>query len=201
MKKTIYFIVFIAAMMAFTVAFAADRNAGAVNIQNQEKYGETAAQYIYLPESLEVIEDEAFEGTAITNIVLPENVTTIGNRAFANIGMLRSVTIPSATTYISGTAFDGSNQVIIKSDPDSYARKWAKENHLPFSPLTVMYAGAGTTLISASLNSGAKEIPDIASSETDESRKTWRKNEETQVDNTIEIIANHVQGRAPPMAA
>jgi len=199
MKRAIFIIVFIAAIMAFTVAFAVGKDASFVNIMNHEESAESVTQNINLPESLEVIEDEAFEGTAITNIILPENVTTIGDRAFANISTLRLIRIPSATTFISRTAFDGSNKVMIISAPDSYARKWAKENQFPFSPLTMMYAGTGTMGISASLTSSAKEVLDTEASETEESRKTWRKIEEIQVDKTIEIIANHVQGRAPPM--
>ena len=201
MKKLIFVIILIVSVMAFTIAYASnnqDENAYYNSVYDESK--KPLLRTFNLPISVEIIEDEAFEGTAITNIVLPETVTIIGDRAFANIKTLRTIRIPMSTASIAKTAFIGTNNVTITAAPNSYARTWAKENGLPFSPLTVIYAGTGNQSITASLSSVSKEVPDTESSETQDTYRTWRKIEEIQVHDTIEIIANVIQGRAPPMS-
>ena len=153
-----------------------------------------------LPLSLINIEDEAFEGTAIKGIVLPDALISIGDRSFAGIKTLRFARIPMTTTSIAKTAFAGSNNVMITAAPNSYARTWAKENKLPFSSLTVMYASTGSQNITGYLSSVSKEIFDMELSETEDTNRTWRKLEEIQVNDIIEIIANIIKSRAPPMA-
>lgn len=201
MKKTLFILAFIFAIIAFTVASASTGQSE--NISHSKLYSESVGlinQTFCLPTSVEVIEDEAFEGTSIMYITLPDRITTIGEQAFANITTLQAVRISMTTTSIAKTAFSGSNQVMITADPNSYARKWARENRIPFSPITVMYAGIRTQGTTASFSSVSKEILDTETTETEATNRTWRKIEDIKVRKTIEIIANVVQNRAPPMA-
>ena len=170
-----------------------------IHINKGEIHFDIDKNIIRLPISLMIIEDEAFEGTAVTEVILPETVTTIGERAFADIDNLRSIRIPIGTISIADNVFAGSNRVVITAAPNSYARAWAKKNHVPFSPITVMYAGFGGVNASTNLVTVSKEIIDIESIEKQESIRTWKRLEEIEVYNTIKIIANIVQGRAPPV--
>lgn len=212
MKKKLFvflfFINFIFAFLIFTYAYAND----VPDNQNEQHVSvlvitpgdncaqEKAVKTFELPELLTIIGDEAFEGTSIVNIDLPEKVTTIGERAFANIQTLRIFRIPIATNNIARSAFIGSNNVMIMAAQDSYARSWAKENGIPFLPLTVMCAGTGGQNITGSLVTALKEVLDTESIETQNTNRAWRKFEEIQAHETIKIIANVIQSRAPPVA-
>jgi len=156
-----------------------------------------------LPASLQVIEDEAFEGTSLFSVELPDSVVTIGERAFSNITTLRDVSIPDSVTYIARSAFTGSDKVTITASPGSYARTWAKENGVPFNSITVLYAGSGHLLqISSTL---AESDPIEIISNTDNvktgSGMRWRAAGEIAASKYEECIANHVQGRSPPACA
>ena len=65
----------LALLMAFTCA------------QAEEK--EDAPIQFRFPASLQIIEEEAFEGTSIVIVDLPESVEEIGDRAFAEIETLK----------------------------------------------------------------------------------------------------------------
>lgn len=202
MKKCTLFHVFILTM-AVTFALAARVNAASISNKPNISLQLPKVNHIFenkLPESVEIIEEEAFEGTAIVTIKLSENVKTIGDRAFANINTLQSIWIPISTKSIAETAFTGSNNVSITAAPNSYARAWARENKLPFSPTIVMYAGTGVQNVSGSLASVSNEVLDTESSKTQDTNRAWRKFEEIQVHDNIEIMANVIQGRAPPSA-
>ena len=201
MKKYVLIILVLISVMAVTFSSADTTDdkllgkAFTIEIPGNDKILE-----FNLPESVEIIEEEAFEGTSIVKVNLPYKVAEIGERAFANIKTLRSIQIPMTTKKIASTTFAGSNQVTINAAPNSYARTWAKENRIPYSPLTVVYASTGGISVTASLSSTSKEVLDTEATKTQDTNRTWRKLEEIQVHNTIEIIANVVQGRAPPMA-
>lgn len=189
--------------MAFTIAYASndrikpvDPNIYSIPEKNIDGFSTPVSN---LPASVQIIEDEAFEGTAITNIVLPEDVTTIGERAFAKLSGLRAIKIPMATSYIAKTAFSESNGVIIIAAPDSYARNWAQENRKNYASIEVIYANVNAMGNNSTLSSirASKDI-DIASSESEERYSDWHKLDIFQSKNNIEIIANYVQGRAPP---
>ena len=199
MKKVFFAIILIFCVMTFTCAYASTDQKVFDSIHNLSKPEKSIIRLFHLPDSLQKIEDEAFEGTAVTEVILPETVTTIGERAFADIDNLRSIRIPIGTISIADNVFAGSNRVVITAAPNSYARAWAKKNHVPFSPITVMYAGFGGVNASTNLVTVSKEIIDIESIEKQESIRTWKRLEEIEVYNTIKIIANIVQGRAPPV--
>lgn len=156
-----------------------------------------------LPASLQSIEDEAFEGTAMIAVDIPETVERIGERAFSNIATLRKVRIPEKTTFIAKTAFDGSNRVTITGAPGSYARKYARENGIPFAPLTVMYANAdagGGIGLSGSRTSS--ETTDAEGQDKqNENRPTGRTAGEIKVQTNLDGVAYHITGRAPPADA
>ncbi|MBQ6480480.1 MAG: leucine-rich repeat protein [Anaerolineaceae bacterium] len=172
-----------------------------IHINKGEIHFDIDKNIIRLPISLMIIEDEAFEGTAIEQVELSDSVISIGNQAFANIKTLRSIRIPMSTISIAKTAFAGSQNVMITATPNSYAWTWAKENRLPLSPFAVLCAGTDSQSVVATLSYASKEVLDTAeSSEKQETNRIWRKLEEIQAHGTIEIIANVVQGRAPPMA-
>lgn len=158
---------------------------------------------VRLPASLQHIEDEAFEGTAFIHVEIPEKVESIGENAFANIPTLRSVVISEHTQKIAITAFEGSRRATISSTPNSYARTWANENGIPFAPIAVVYAGAGSAQISASVNSRKESIDiDITRSASGvDSHPQWRPVSEIHADQYEECIANCVSGRAPPACA
>ncbi len=154
-----------------------------------------------LPLYLITIEDEAFEGTAITTIILPENVETIGDYAFADIKTLRNISIPNRTTYIGKNAFKGSNNVTITGAPKGYARAWAHENGIPFSPITSFYAFNYSVQINGGLTNSRVERLDVDSEKTEEEKPkpTDRMTGELNAEKKETITAFHIQGRSPPM--
>lgn len=153
-----------------------------------------------LPASVTVIEDEAFEGTALVKVELPESVETIGERAFANISTLCKIRIPVTTSYIASSAFEGSNRTIITAPGNSYARTWAKEHGLPFSPIVMICASVQGPSIQILTSNRSTEVMDGQTESDNKPESQWRKIEEINVIRTEELIANHVQGRSPPRA-
>lgn len=199
MKKIVFISLFLIVILAFSFAFASiNQDENIMNNTLYSKNPDIKIKVFNLPASLQIIEDEAFEGTSITNVNLPEKVTTIGARAFANISTLHFIQIPLSTSSIEKTAFQGSKNVTIIAFPNSFARIWAKNNHIPFTPLNMMYAGNGNQLVTVSLTSAAKEFLETESSGIQGTKRVWRKLEDNQVYDTIKIIATVIQGRAPP---
>ena len=156
-----------------------------------------------LPSSLQYIDDEAFEGTALVNVEIPENVEYIGERAFSDIPTLRKVNIPEKTATIAKSAFAGSNRVTITGAPGSYARKYARENGIPFAPLTVMYANAGAGS-GISLNQ-ARTSDEVTDAEEDDGQNNNEPADriagEIKANITENGAAYHITGRAPPVNA
>ena len=113
MKKRIAILLFLFLVLAFTVSYASMELNASGSTAPFDLSDPNAIPIFNLPESLEIIEDEAFEGTAIVRIELPEMVSIIGERAFANISTLRSIRIPLATQSIAASAFAGSSQITI----------------------------------------------------------------------------------------
>ena len=101
-------------------------------------YADAAENYIVqrsefiLPDSLQIIEDEAFEGTAVRTVILPDSFLFIGESAFGDIQTLREVYIPESTIFIADSAFLGESFYIIYGIAGSYAEDWAKEHNVPF---------------------------------------------------------------------
>ena len=156
-----------------------------------------------LPASLQVIEDEAFEGTSLFSVELPDSVVSIGERAFSSISTLRAVSIPDSVTYIARNAFTDSENVTIAASSGSYARTWARENGVPFHSITVLYAGTGHLyqIVSALAESNPTEIICESDSTKTDSGTQWRADGDIAASKYEECIANHVQGRSPPACA
>ena len=152
-----------------------------------------------LPESLQIIEDEAFEGTAILRLTLPASVTTIGARAFANISTLHLVTIPNTTNYIDSTAFKGSTDVTIQAAPNSYAKKFAAANNLPIQKETAFTAGNASNTIPSANAVANPEIIKITENDPEIITPSWRPVYEITADRHANFWAFTIQGRAPPI--
>ena len=190
MKKIIPFLILLLCILTFTISYADAEGF----IQDNEIISEAR-----LTASVVTIEDEAFEGTALVKVELPENVETIGEHAFANISTLRNIRIPITTSYIACSAFDGSNRTMITAPGNSYARTWAKNHGLPFSPSVMFCASAqGPSLQILTVKRAIEITEEAGTAFKPETR--WRRIEEINVIRTEELIANHVQGRSPPMA-
>ena len=156
-----------------------------------------------LPASLQIIEDEAFEGTALFAVELPDSVIRIGERAFSDIPTLRTVSVPDSVTYIAKNAFSGSEKVTITASPGSYARTWAKENGVPFHSAIVLCAGTGHLLQVGSALSGTESVEMIHDSDggKTDSGTQWRAVGDIEASKYKECIAHYVQGRSPPASA
>lgn len=62
--------------------------------------------YVQLPQGLEIIGPEAFDGCeSLKRIELPDGVTTIGSAAFYHCLSLEEIELPDSVTSIGGTAF------------------------------------------------------------------------------------------------
>lgn len=194
MKKAIPFLIILLCVLAFTISFAEAKGFVPAIPENEIV---TEAK---LPASLVTIEDEAFEGTSLVKVELPEGVGKIGEHAFANISTLCNIRIPITTSYIASSAFEGSNKTTITAPGSSYARTWAKNHGLPFSPIIMFCASVQSPSIQViTLNRSTEDIEGQAESDF-KPETQWRRIEEINITRTEELIANHVQGRSPPMA-
>ena len=92
-------------------------------------------QDLILPESLEEIEAEAFEGGNFSYVLLPEGVKKIGSRAFADCQNLRCIYIPEGTTLIATDAFRNAKNLSIQGKEGSYAEFYAHKYGFNFISL------------------------------------------------------------------
>lgn len=173
-------------------------------IVEPEKEEEAIISFV-LPAGLKIIEAEAFEGTAIRSVALPARVEVIGDRAFANIPTLRGIHIPEKTRIIARSAFSGSDQVTITGVPGSYARRFARENGIPFAPTRTVYAGIGAPqlAVNAAARPSRMDADDAHAAENGKIRKDtqWRPIGEIKADQNDQLITNQISGRAPPLCA
>ena len=116
-----------------------------VRAQKARKIGllELSASFLYinfallkvisLLASLQVIEEQTFEGCPFSNVMLSDGVTQIAGRAFADGEYLKHINIPVTTVTIDDHAFDGVRGLTIHGTPDSYAETFAYLNGFDFS--------------------------------------------------------------------
>ena len=91
---------------------------------------------LILPESLTVVEEEAFMNTSASVVSIPDKVTSIGERAFYGSSLLRQVYIPSSVTTIGDESFSNcAESLIVYGEAGSYAESWADENEYMFMPV------------------------------------------------------------------
>lgn len=204
-----FFAALIMLLVAFTYAQAAENKFPTLSDQYSAKTvlktEETIKTSIgLLPDSLQFIDDSAFEGTALGAVDLPSGVTYIGDRAFANIPTLLSVKIPDDTQYIGKDAFNNSKQVILTASANSYARDWAKKNGLPFQLLVTFNAGNGTTQSTIQPNRNThpsqKESADTTekTNTNNRERKTGRSVGELKASQNKGVAALYIQSRYFP---
>ena len=83
-----------------------------------DAFGDCTAIEITLPQSLEIIDIEAFAAcNGLTTITIPDNVDTIGSGAFDGCNKLKSVNIPSKLKIIESATF---NLCSALTDVDTY---------------------------------------------------------------------------------
>ena len=68
---------------------------------------------IKLPETLTLVEQEAFMGVAAEIAIIPASVQHVESRAFANCPNLYKVVVQNPDTVIADDAFDGSSYAIV----------------------------------------------------------------------------------------
>ena len=205
MKKSIIIFLALISALLVTDTFASSETTKQSENRTYELfdfYTQDSYKEFIIPESVEIIEEEAFEGTAIVKVKLPETVTTIGDRAFANIQTLRSIRIPIETQFIASSAFEGSIGVTINAIPDSYARKYAKAQGLPYAPVATFTASSsGTAMANRNRSEGrSKEVIDTGSTDEIENNKQWKRTEEKDTTPNIECLGKQILSRGPPMS-
>ena len=197
MKKVLLFIVSLLCIMAFAISYATAERGIAIVLELREKEIIPESK---LPESVEIIEDEAFEGTALRKIKLPDSADSVGERAFADIPTLREIRISIKTSYIANNAFEGSERTTIIAPANSYARAYAKNQGIPFSTIVMFCASTQGTMASTLSINRSTEILESEDKSDSIPEHQWRRIEELNIARTEELIANHVEGRAPPKA-
>ena len=85
-----------------------------------------------LPESLSIIEEEAFSGITAQFIFVPSSCVEIHSRAFANCSNLQRIYLSGATESIALDAFEGCTKVTVYAPAGSTAIKVAKYNDIPY---------------------------------------------------------------------
>ena len=97
-------------------------------------YGCSNLEMISLPASIREIKASAFQGCdSVKNLTLPDSVNSIEEFAFCDCDSLESITIPSSVMVIDRDAFTGSDNVIIRGTPGSYAERYANAMGIPFN--------------------------------------------------------------------
>lgn len=106
-----------------------------VNIETLAFSQCTSLNNVILPDSLTSIGDFAFHlCSSLNNITLPDSLTSIGNGAFSGCRNLKELTLPDSLTNFGGTAvFFGCHDLTLTVGRDSYARSYARENHIPYT--------------------------------------------------------------------
>lgn len=84
-----------------------------------EKYNGAATEVV-IPNSVKIIEDQAFSGCrGITSVIIPDSVQEIGSGAFYDCAALTSVTIPNSVQNIGVWAFRECGSLVAVVIPDS----------------------------------------------------------------------------------
>lgn len=94
----------------------------------------TSLESLLINNGLAEIPVQCFYGCdELSDVTIPQSVKSIGDRAFMNCAKLHDVAIPDSVEYIAANAFDGCDSLVISCSKNSYARKFAAENKIPFA--------------------------------------------------------------------
>lgn len=101
---------------------------------NADNKVDSYEQVFCFPNSLETIENEAFEGSAVRMVVFDDNIRFIGENAFTGSVYLADIYLPSGIDYIADFAFPRNERLTIHGAAGSYAEQWAVEHNIAFLP-------------------------------------------------------------------
>ena len=85
---------------------------------------------IKLPESIHIIEEEAFADTSASVFIIPSGAEKISSNAFAGCDNLKLLYIPDSMLVIEDQIFDDTGNVTIVCHPDTIAEKWTIRHNL-----------------------------------------------------------------------
>lgn len=92
-----------------------------------------------LPESLRVIEREAFQGVGAQGVYMPHGTEYIGDMAFADAPNLSTAYIPPSAIFIGEDVFRGAADLTIIGVQGSPAEDWAKAHGYKFVHMDVWH--------------------------------------------------------------
>ncbi|MBQ3264151.1 MAG: leucine-rich repeat protein [Ruminococcus sp.] len=91
----------------------------------------TALESLSIGEGIGTIPEQCFYGcSSLSEVTLPDSITEIGTRAFGECDSLHYVYLSDTVDTIAPGAFEGSDQVVIRCERESYAAAYAKENSI-----------------------------------------------------------------------
>lgn len=92
-------------------------------------------EFVYIPETVEVIESTAFDfATSLSEVVIPNGVKRIGSMCFYKCEQLIDIYVPESVEEIEGVcAFDTENKATkIHVVPGSYAEKYCQDYNIAY---------------------------------------------------------------------
>ena len=106
---------------------------GVTTICERVFYNYSNMTSVTIPSSVTKIGSEAFNRcSGLPSVTIPDGVTSILRWAFLHCEGLVSVSLPNSVTDIGEDAFFGCESLTIHAPESSYAKKYAKENNIPF---------------------------------------------------------------------
>ncbi len=114
--------------MPFAIAIPETlNNENVVGIGEKAFEGYSGIQSIFLPDTVEYIEDEGFAGcSGLFEIHLGRNTRSVKSKAFFGCTNLTSIDIPVSVEFIADDAFEGIHNLVIVGEEGSYAQTYAE---------------------------------------------------------------------------
>lgn len=119
-----------------------------LKVINPDAFYETYLDEITFPEGLTTIKEYAFRETNIKKALLPETVTTVESNAFADCRSLQQATFPAAAKTIPYSCFNGCNVLqpfeipegIISVGPSSFSNCYLFNSSIPSTLTNIGYS-------------------------------------------------------------
>ena len=121
-----------AGVFSFNTAVKCMAGSVTENTLTTAEYAFNHIEIMELPESVEIIDAEAFENVDAEYVIIPSGCEEIGARAFADCAALVRVDIPATVTAIATDAFSGSSRVVIYAPAGSFAEEYADARGIAF---------------------------------------------------------------------